>query len=459
MYSGIYKRRQVNNAGFTLIEVLIAVVILAIAAIPIMHAFGSTAKTTSRALIKSRATNVAENIMEDLRVSDIDSVVEKYKMSAEDPSIPDKYTVTLKSAAEGDDYKIFDSVKDKDIYEALKEKGYNVEITVDPTNFSRINAINFADFDEVSNEYSAIYVMPDNLDAIAKEYYVKAAEESGIDNKEIEDWTIKREIRVDIEKAGTPLIDDEGNSVEQVDVFVTVAYLYTGDKADTLKKSDITQRLVSRKKIFSNSASKKALKSVFIMYNPLSFYTKNKGYSYESSGDIIVIHNRDSVKTDLYVAAQGLNKNYLDQNGLLLQIYEKTIKDDITGETVQPITLYTNLYDRNDFEGEKKEGAKTTPVGCYLNLGTPSQNPQSSDGVFDVSAWNGLKNKKGSKKNIADTEALHARTLEGKYLNPKEIENKIYDVTVKVWRGDNSVSDDTTDDQVEVTLTGTLVKK
>ena len=49
-----------GNKGFTLVEVLIAVVIMAIVAIPLLHAFSTTANTSAKAKFKMIATNAAD---------------------------------------------------------------------------------------------------------------------------------------------------------------------------------------------------------------------------------------------------------------------------------------------------------------------------------------------------------------------------------------------------------------
>ncbi len=459
MQCGKCNDSQFNNAGFTLIEVLVAVIILAIAAIPILHAFSSTAKASSRALVKARATNVAENIMEDIRVSTLDGAIEKYALTENDPTAePDKYTVTIDK--DSLDTTKIDNSKDKDVYDAINEKGFTAEITIDPKNFEHINAVNISSFDSVSDEYSAIYVMPDNLDKIAENAFVKAAKAAGKDSAQIKRDEIRREIRVDIEKLPGSGTDEDGEPMDLADVYVSVTYLYTGDNGNTILKSDTIQKVLFRNKLFSNKSSDKRLKSVVIMYNPLSFYNfESKKYSYESYGDVITVHNHDSVKTDLYISAQGLGEKYFKKNGLVLEIYEN--------EPTNPgITLYTNMYDRDKFATDKNAVNPVTSMGGYRNLARSSQEPESSDPksknyTINESNWNSVisSSKRGKTNNEDDTKLLHAKTLDGKSLNPDDIENKIYDIKIVVYRGAKDALDDSEEDGTKVELNSTFVTK
>ena len=56
-----------NNSGFTLLELLIAVLILAVAMIPMLNSFVVNARVTRKAKIKLRSTMIAQDIMEGLK--------------------------------------------------------------------------------------------------------------------------------------------------------------------------------------------------------------------------------------------------------------------------------------------------------------------------------------------------------------------------------------------------------
>ena len=59
------KRKQ--NKGFTLVEVLIAMTILAIIVAPLLHAFVTASRTNAKAKQLMKATTLAQNVMEELK--------------------------------------------------------------------------------------------------------------------------------------------------------------------------------------------------------------------------------------------------------------------------------------------------------------------------------------------------------------------------------------------------------
>ena len=61
------KRIQQNNEGFSLIELIIAVVILAFVVAPILGAFVSSARTNGKSQRVLSATTAGQNIMEEVK--------------------------------------------------------------------------------------------------------------------------------------------------------------------------------------------------------------------------------------------------------------------------------------------------------------------------------------------------------------------------------------------------------
>lgn len=74
----LFKKRKKNNGGFSLIEILLAIAILAIVIGPVFSSFITSAKVNMNARKTMAATNVAQTIMEgfaDKRYSDISSII------------------------------------------------------------------------------------------------------------------------------------------------------------------------------------------------------------------------------------------------------------------------------------------------------------------------------------------------------------------------------------------------
>lgn len=67
-----------RNAGFSLVELLIAVTILSIIVIPLMHLFLSSARLNVKSRQTLRATTVAQDIMEGLKAYDVDELQQQF---------------------------------------------------------------------------------------------------------------------------------------------------------------------------------------------------------------------------------------------------------------------------------------------------------------------------------------------------------------------------------------------
>ncbi len=74
------KKRQLhkNQKGFSLVEVIIAMVVLAIIAVPICHAFVTAARTNGKARKQASANAVAENVMEGINAYSYEELVRQF---------------------------------------------------------------------------------------------------------------------------------------------------------------------------------------------------------------------------------------------------------------------------------------------------------------------------------------------------------------------------------------------
>lgn len=466
-----------KNGGFTLVEVIIAVIIMAIAAIPLLHAFSTSANTSSKALVKMRATNAAENIMEDIKGMSVEEVVAKYGQASDPQVIAPNYDgkniggiggstpyITRKDelgnpiqAGYKFELKSGSSELNTEVSKLLDTGNYIATIELDPTMYPNINSVNMSDFDEVSSMHSAIISVDESLDkqALKKFKQLNSSMDAAYIKKDSELLPhLKREIRIEVTKKG-PDVDIDGEAITPVEVTATVSYLaYNNAVTKCVPDNMESQRMLYRK-VFSNVSNNKKLNSVFVLYQP---YYDNAA----DDGDIIVVYNRDSVDFNLYVVAQDAVGDkwdkYRDKTkdaGLILEIYEKE-KD--------AITLYTNLHDTTEYL--RKEDSALLPVQCYLNVDDPFMAPEAANDKFDDHKYGIVKNRKGSWENTSVTkeDCLDARDIDGKYLDASKVEDKIYDVRVTVRKKlsdeeEAKSEEERTEWPISVTLTGTLVDK
>lgn len=63
---------RLNNRGFSLVEILIAVAILVLCAVPLLRAFVASAQNNAKARVNLNATTLAENIMEEIKAAGVE---------------------------------------------------------------------------------------------------------------------------------------------------------------------------------------------------------------------------------------------------------------------------------------------------------------------------------------------------------------------------------------------------
>lgn len=444
--------RQQNNAGFTLVEVVIAVIILAIVSIPLIRSFASAANTTGKAAVKTRATNAAENLMEDLKGMTKDQILEKYAGGTFAPNdegviagsgnVAYKFNVTSTSTA-----------FDDDLNKIIEDSSYTVTIKLDPSTYPNINAFNFADFNTVNSETSAVFFLPESIDKKMYSEYVTLNSQLDSDFARTEEYfeeNLKREIRVDMSNTGKKLTDEDGKEFDAVEVRVVVSYLIPDN--DKVVPTGKEERQKISRQVFNGNISGNELQSVFIMFSPRYKAAKK-------DGDIIIVHNPDNIEANLYIIAQdtaahsGEWKDYCKKSsgGLNLQIYEDEVEDKEKGGTKQPLTLYTNIHD--DIDYQKKETSEVVPVQCFLNVDKSSKDPEGKKDIFDKKVYGKIVGRKGKFEDKDATKALKAKGVDGKTLDASEVQDRIYDVSVTI---EKTVG--TNEWPVKVELTGSILE-
>ena len=73
------ERRQLNNEGFSLIELLIAIVILSIIVVPLLHSFVTSARTNAKSRNTMHATAIAEDVMEQFEAHTLEEMADTYE--------------------------------------------------------------------------------------------------------------------------------------------------------------------------------------------------------------------------------------------------------------------------------------------------------------------------------------------------------------------------------------------
>lgn len=258
----IYCKKR-GNQGFSLIEVLVAMTILAIVSLFILKTFANSAQINSKARRIENANTAASDISENFKSLSIEQLKD---MEGYTYKRFDKNGVELVSTApvSSTDKYVF-NLKD---YKGINGEKFNVEVTLDPSQYSddtdsgegkvtanNINSVEAYSFDSINSE--------DNIlirDEIYKwdEWAREALGQSDITNI-IKTVTIKTEI------AGTGVID---GSVYNQTVSGTVTYSLK-DGETILANVEKTLFSTGSKSVVLNAKDGKVTpKNVYIMYLP-----------------------------------------------------------------------------------------------------------------------------------------------------------------------------------------------
>ncbi len=151
-----------NNNGFTLLEVLVAMVILTIVCVPLLRSFATSAQTNAKAKLQMKSTTAAENVMEKVK-----------NMSADELK-----DITTTYSGSYSDKSIYFEINDNSEMKADLPTGYyaSVELEADGVAgdyaYPNANSLNLSDFNPISVRDCAIYTMIDTYDNDAYDEFV-----------------------------------------------------------------------------------------------------------------------------------------------------------------------------------------------------------------------------------------------------------------------------------------------
>lgn len=289
-----------QNKGFTLMEVLIAITILAIIVGPLLHSFVVAAQTNAKSKQILRSTTLAQNVMEELKAYSLEDIARQFNSKPGQVYTTDTSITSLASDAAYE--ALVTTVDGKDVYTAVKTTAdlaegetatASIVSAADPTgkpegcfrgqasgNYCfilenvqmesarfdmaiRINenangSKNLVNITSMNRSDCGYYAQDEAMDGnVADEFQrrndIYSERITSLDSSEFED-IMSREIVIDIN------VDISGNESVKVTYNYEVAEGYTAPENRTY--SEFTT-------IFDNYASKEELKAVYLYYYPL----------------------------------------------------------------------------------------------------------------------------------------------------------------------------------------------
>lgn len=361
-----------NNAGFSLVELLIAVIILAIIVVPMLHGFVTSARMNGKARVSQRATTVAQDIMEGLKAYDIEELKEQFgdpmngfyvieskliKGSIEedkdreqndpayrgDPDSPGVYYFALEGVQiQGSEFDALIRIDARN-YEPgrLKADG---NVTGHDNAF---NDINMASPGSVVKGKDGSYTQSVTLNQLAAEdaqkhfndkgFVLEADEDEGGPSpftfKTFKDrgGTVKRTITLNLVASGT---DAEGNVYCEADITYLYECTYQGETYTTsgnLTPGSGSGQWVNGEPCGSDISSG----NFYLFYYPL----------YEASTDEIVIHNESHQPFRMYIVKQLDSVTSARLSDSQLNQAENSYKAvvNIEDTTAENVKIRTNL--------------------------------------------------------------------------------------------------------------------
>lgn len=313
-----------QNKGFTLIEVLISITILAIIAAPMLHAFVTSARTNAKSAKLLDATTLSQNIMEEFKAGSLEDIAREFNGYG---------SGSIASKASGGAYEAVETGVDSGTYVAVDKENATLQPSVidaaDPTKYpdgvfvgqksdeyhfmlSKVEmenstydvAIHLAQSGNGEKNLADIYAM-DRTDcgyfAQEEDMDRKAAAEFKLRNtayaydavaqKTVDEfWAMMtRHITISIGQTSIEAnAEGAGNGNTKKTTYVDVTYEYEiprGYTTDADRQYSVTTR------IYDNQISEEELQAVYLYYYP--FYSRGT--------DTLTIDNQQDLEIDVFV--------------------------------------------------------------------------------------------------------------------------------------------------------------
>lgn len=406
-------KHQKNNKGFSLIELLVAITILAVVMIPMLHSFITSARANAKARKVMEATTAAQNLMEEMKSENLPKYLTD-KGFSKVPVMKDEDSGEQYKDVDGNGivgyYKAFDSSESSAL--TVNDREFRAKVTLDPHNYMTLegeslkntdyNAIPFAKLSKLSKASNAFYIQKSDQEDLASKSMNPAAYVEVYNQ-------MRRTITIDIE---------HDSSTKVTKVYVTVNY--KDERAG--ESGEVTP--INRQEIYSNAddPEKKILSNVFVCFFPIY-----NNADVANPKEEIVINNKNNCRVGVYLVKQ-------------------TARDDNPQYAANKNHYMVNLT--------INEGNRDSGDDSFMKLDAGG-NPTSEYNVITAVATNldlsGLPTMKELKVNYSQTGTLGipigdvTKLINIKDLSKSEADTRIYDVTIKVY--------DKKDDSYEKVLT------
>lgn len=407
-----------NDKGLTLIEVLVAVMVLGIVIVPMLHSFVSAYNVNAKSREIMRATTLAQNEMEIFEREKLEVLAEDAKKDDDAKKygydVDDSKSDTTTDPVTGEETKhvIYTFTKEGVTNDGSGKEMFDVVVKLDPQSASasdlyyKQNTQGLLSMNTLSSLDSGIYVQKIGDDEEVYNIYYGRQDTLTYDADYFA-RDLKRTITVKIEQ------DSSDTTVVKVNYRYQCGY---GLMTDNDKRNYSTGDQV----VFNNAQTPDEGENPIELKSVYLFYIPRYGIDYPALDENIVIENKQNLPVDVYIVRQNIE----DGSGLVTEV---------------PYNYHVNIDIYEGLNGEKTNGAYFT----NLNL-------NQAGGVGTTSVT--LRDPENSREICSGKDAIER--LSFRSLDARESKDRIYTMDVSVYRHEEGGN---TGDPL-VRLTGTKIE-
>jgi prepilin-type N-terminal cleavage/methylation domain-containing protein len=382
------RRGLSGNGGFSLVELLVAVIILGIIVGPLLHTFVTGVVTASKSRKMGDATLAAQNISETLEATDLTKALTEPEdvFGGIGTGLVGDYTANLTNY----------TLNIKDIGAGKSKFNATVEFNSGSEGdaFSKINAQEIAEYSNMDAAYAQSGDMTDP-DELSYSEFVKNVQDADASVSGIE-----RSIALDVDYlTDADNVPDTSKIKAELSYKYVYHYSYTKVNTDgTTSTASNTWTYTSKNDLFPSGFDSSLKPNIYIMYMPWYDYVSIAGVSFTHvGGDIIDINNPKNLAFNLF-----LIKQYTD--GSTTTYNARVSLNQSRADLKSNAKVFSNA--KEDFTNEL--GAELSGV-LFRKVGTVMSTPQNFAGYIQTVS--------GSENDVVS----------------KTAKNRIYDVTIKIY--------------------------
>ncbi|MFQ9933106.1 MAG: prepilin-type N-terminal cleavage/methylation domain-containing protein [Lachnospiraceae bacterium] len=364
------KKGKVNNRGFSLIEVLVAIAILAVITLPIIKAFTTSGVINKKAREVENANTAASAVVEDFKSLSVRQLKEKYKYKYDDATGVYEFTVTD---------------EEESFYRGVNGEEYAINVTLDPSAYEDSIGQNGEHGNNPSNNINS-YDMPSFASlSTQKDYIIRdeiykwdndAKGTLGIRIHDFDEKKMKRSVIVNVElsRKENSYNDNTVTYIQKVNGKVVYRYSGTYDLEYDFSLED-TELVFNREGDLFYVSGENGVKNVYLFYIPYdaeaSELVAGQDNTYYADDNIVINYNYDNTAgteysdLNVYIIPQSVrtedNRSIIvnrenieiNINGLNIDLGAYGTVDLSSGAGIEgPVNIYSNIYGWSEYKAE-----------------------------------------------------------------------------------------------------------